>query len=516
VKRKIAVILAADIAGYSRLIAEDEEETLRRFEGYRTVFSEFVDRGGGRIFNTAGDAILAEFQSAVEAVRCAVDVQESLKARNLAYPPSRHMNFRIGITIGDVVEREGGDLLGDGVNIAARLESVAPPGGICVSRSVHEAVASKMALRFSDAGPQSLKNIPERVHAYTLALEESHPGTVVMQNAGGGEAPPAAAQKSAVPAADRQSHLISAGLAVLAIALAGAYAYEYLPDSVRETIGLETRQPQPAPVAETPAPSAGPTVAATPQPEPAATPAPVAPEKTEPPPPPEPKRAEKPQETTPSEVEKQVEAALNAPSSGTTDSEQKRPNPLASRYVLTRQWNDCHESTNADVAADACKGLLESGGLNDDDQATVRYKLGRALRDKGEPDQAIESYDRSIALKPTADAYNHRGIAYFDKSDYAKAIDDYTAALKLSPSLAEAINNRAWTYYKTGDLNAALQDANRAVSLDGTKSYIWDTRGHIHEARGSKTAAISDYKKALTLDASAESSAEGLRRLGAN
>jgi class 3 adenylate cyclase len=171
-KRKIAAILAADIVGYSRLIGDDEEETLRRLENYRAVFGDFITRFGGRIFNTAGDAILAEFASAVDAVRCAVDTQESLRTRNLAYPPSRQMHYRIGITIGDVVEREG-DLLGEGVNIASRLEGISPVGGICVSRSVHEAVANKISLKFADVGEQQLKNLPDRVHAYTVTLEQS-------------------------------------------------------------------------------------------------------------------------------------------------------------------------------------------------------------------------------------------------------------------------------------------------------------------------------------------------------
>src|SRR5207237_215034 len=100
-KRKIAAIFAADIAGYSRLVAEDEEETLRRLASYRLVTDDFIVKSGGRIFNTAGDAVLAEFPSAVEAVRCAIDIQESLRTRNMAYPPSRQMSFRIGITIGD-------------------------------------------------------------------------------------------------------------------------------------------------------------------------------------------------------------------------------------------------------------------------------------------------------------------------------------------------------------------------------------------------------------------------------
>jgi class 3 adenylate cyclase len=168
-KHKIAAIFAADIAGYSRLVAEDEEETRRRLASYRQVTDDFIAKSGGRIFNTAGDAVLAEFPSAVEAVRCAIDIQESLRTRNMAYPASRQMSFRIGITIGDVVERDG-DLLGDGVNIAARLEGLAEVGGICISRAVHEQVANKLSVQFADIGAQEVKNIPTPVHAYMVAM----------------------------------------------------------------------------------------------------------------------------------------------------------------------------------------------------------------------------------------------------------------------------------------------------------------------------------------------------------
>ena len=180
-KRKIAAIFAADIAGYSRLVAEDEEETLRRLASYRSVVDDFIAKAGGRIFNTAGDAVLAEFPSAVEAGRCAIDIQESLRTRNLAYPPSRQMSFRIGITIGDVVERDG-DLLGDGVNIAARLEGLAEVGGICISRAVHEQVANKLSVQFADIGAQEVKNIPTPVHAYMVAMRRED-GTYSMPQA---------------------------------------------------------------------------------------------------------------------------------------------------------------------------------------------------------------------------------------------------------------------------------------------------------------------------------------------
>lgn len=168
-KRKIAAILAADVAGYSRLMANDEEDTLRRLAAYREVFDAFVTRYDGRIFNTAGDSVMCEFDSAVEAVRCAIDIQESLRTRDMSTPDDRKFQYRIGITIGDVVER-GTDLLGDGVNIAARLESLAEPGGICVSRSVHEAVANKISVPFHDIGLREVKNIPQPVHAFAVGV----------------------------------------------------------------------------------------------------------------------------------------------------------------------------------------------------------------------------------------------------------------------------------------------------------------------------------------------------------
>ena len=215
-KRKIAAIFAADIAGYSRLVAEDEEETLRRLASYRQVTDDFIARYGGRIFNTAGDAVLAEFSSAVEAVRCAIDIQESLRTRNLAYPPSRHMSFRIGITIGDVVERDG-DLLGDGVNIAARLEGLAEVGGICVSRAVHEQVANKLSVQFADIGAQEVKNIPNPVHAFMVSMKRED----------GTYAPPLPPKKPAPPTSGAPNWLWPAVVLVVCLAAIGVGGFLY-------------------------------------------------------------------------------------------------------------------------------------------------------------------------------------------------------------------------------------------------------------------------------------------------
>lgn len=167
VERKLTTILAADVVGYSRLMADDEEATLETLRDYRQVIDGLIQKHRGRIFNTAGDAALAEFGSAVETVRCAISIQEELRARNSELPESRQMWFRIGINVGDVMI-DGQDLFGDGVNVAARLEGLAEKGGICISGSAFEHVKNKLSVAFRDIGLQSVKNIPEPVSAYQL------------------------------------------------------------------------------------------------------------------------------------------------------------------------------------------------------------------------------------------------------------------------------------------------------------------------------------------------------------
>lgn len=252
-KRKIAAIFAADIAGYSRLVAEDEEETLRRLASYRSVVDDFIAKANGRIFNTAGDAVLAEFPSAVDAVRCAIDIQESLRTRNMAYPPSRQMSFRIGITIGDVVERDG-DLLGDGVNIAARLEGLAEVGGICVSRAVHEQVANKLSVQFADIGAQEVKNIPTPVHAYMVAMRRED-GTYAT--------PQVKKVAKATPGPNWMWPLVVGVVSVVAIGVGGFLYFTKL-----ETAQVKS-------TAAAPAPSPTPTIA-TKAPEPLPTPTQIA------------------------------------------------------------------------------------------------------------------------------------------------------------------------------------------------------------------------------------------------
>ncbi|MGD0299974.1 MAG: adenylate/guanylate cyclase domain-containing protein [Bryobacteraceae bacterium] len=166
-ERKLATILSADVAEFSRLMGEDEEGTLRIFRGHKQVFESLVAMHRGRVFNTAGDAILAEFGSAVEAVRCAADIQAALRTRNDQLPPSRQVKFRIGINLGDVMVH-GGDLLGDGINVAARLQTAAEPGGICISGSVHDQIRNKLSLSFQSLGEMNFKNIQQPVRTFSI------------------------------------------------------------------------------------------------------------------------------------------------------------------------------------------------------------------------------------------------------------------------------------------------------------------------------------------------------------
>jgi class 3 adenylate cyclase len=171
--RKLATILSADVAEFSRLMGEDEEGTLRTFRGHKQVFQSLVEGHRGRIFNTAGDAILAEFASAVEAVRCATDIQAALRTRNDQLPPNRQVRFRIGINLGDVM-LHGQDLLGDGVNVAARLQTAAEPGGICISGSVHDQITNKLSLSYQSLGEMSFKNIQVPVRTFSITHSQGH------------------------------------------------------------------------------------------------------------------------------------------------------------------------------------------------------------------------------------------------------------------------------------------------------------------------------------------------------
>ena len=207
VKRKLTAILSADVKGYSRLMGEDEEWTVRTLSAYREIMRGLIQQHRGRIVDAPGDNVLAEFASVVDAVQCSVEIQQVLRAKNAVLPENRRMEFRIGINLGDVIE-EGEQIYGDGVNIAARLEGLAEAGGICISESAYQQIENKLPLRYEYLGEHQVKNIAKPVRVYRAQIEPEAAGKVI-------------AEKKVKP---RQWRRFALGLVVVVIAVAAAVA----------------------------------------------------------------------------------------------------------------------------------------------------------------------------------------------------------------------------------------------------------------------------------------------------
>jgi len=177
-RRKLTAILSADVKGYSRLMSQDEEATVKTLKQHRLTICGLVSEHRGRVVDSPGDNILAEFGSVVDAVKCAVKIQETLKSKNAELPENRRMEFRIGVNLGDVIEEEE-RIYGDGVNIAARLEGLAEAGGICISGTAFDHVKNKLSVGYQYLGKQTVKNIPDPVRAYKVLMEPEAVGKVI-------------------------------------------------------------------------------------------------------------------------------------------------------------------------------------------------------------------------------------------------------------------------------------------------------------------------------------------------
>jgi class 3 adenylate cyclase len=205
IERRLATIMMADVAGYSRMMGQNEEGTVAVLRGHREIFDGLLEAHRGRVFNTAGDAICAEFPSAVEAVRCATEIQTALRTRNEHLPAEQRMWFRIGINLGDVIV-QGEDLLGDGVNVAARIQSIAEPGGICISGSVYDQIQNKLTLQIRQLGEKSFKNIAQPVRTFSISDE-------------GGAVPTGARWRGS------RTRSLAAAAAIVGVVAAGATGY---------------------------------------------------------------------------------------------------------------------------------------------------------------------------------------------------------------------------------------------------------------------------------------------------
>ena len=216
--RKLAAILVADVVGYSRLAGADEERTLARLRALRSdLIDPTIALHHGRVVKRTGDGSIIEFRSVVDAVRCAIEVQSGMMERNAGVPSERRIAFRVGIHVGDIVEESDGDLMGDGVNIAARLEGVAKPGAICLSEQAYWQVKGRLDIKVSDLGPTPLKNIAEPVRVYSLEVGVPTQAEPLPQNQ---MTPPGAKQRGLL----RRWQAVSAALIVVVLA-AGTYSW---------------------------------------------------------------------------------------------------------------------------------------------------------------------------------------------------------------------------------------------------------------------------------------------------
>ena len=178
VTRKLSAILSADVKGYSVLMADDEVHTIETLEAYRQIISDLVSKHSGRVVDSPGDNILAEFRSSVDAVECAVEIQKDLQQKNADLPTDKRLEFRIGVNIGDVIQ-EGERIYGNGVNVAARIEGLADPGGVCISRNAYDHVKNKLNLGYEYLGEHSVKNIKDPVRVYKLLMADEDAGKLI-------------------------------------------------------------------------------------------------------------------------------------------------------------------------------------------------------------------------------------------------------------------------------------------------------------------------------------------------
>jgi class 3 adenylate cyclase/Tfp pilus assembly protein PilF len=499
IKRKLTVILSADVKGYSRLMGEDEEWTFRTLNTYKEVMRSLIQQYRGRVVDSPGDNVLAEFTSVVDAVQCGVEIQQVLRARNALLPESRRMEFRIGINLGDVIE-EGGSIYGDGVNIAARLEGLAEAGGICISGSAYEQIENKLPLRYKYLGEHQVKNIAKPVRAYRAQIE-----------------PEAATVKKAKP---RQWQVATIGLVIgLVVVAAAIMIWEYY-NSRAPQLEVASKEKITAPLPEKPLTAMPPSTGVVPKEKKT----PPSPEKVSKPAVlPAPKvevtdelarsvdivRKDQEQSKTSEEMKKKTEEALKEIEKLKKEMEKGEGEKVSQeKYAKTVDELDAvswfkkgyalrYRDNNNQEAMKAFDKAIEI------DPNFARAYAGRATiyNDWEQPQQALRESDQAIKLDPNlAWGFNTRGWAHIGLFNYNKAIEDLNKAIELDPNYVQAYVHRSWAYFMLKNYHESLQDANKAIEIDPEFSTAYFRRGLALASLNKSQEAIKDFDKAIELD----------------
>jgi len=464
IKRKLTAIMSADVKGYSRLMGEDEEWTFRTLTTYKEVMRSLIQQYRGRVVDTSGDNVLAEFGSVVDAVQCAVEIQQVLRARNALLPENRRMEFRIGINVGDVIE-EGESIYGDGVNIAARLEGLAEGGGICVSESAYQQIENKLPLSYKYLGEHQVKNIVKPVRVYRAQIE-----------------PEAATDKKAKP---RQWQRAALGFVVAVIVVVPAIMIWKFHISPVPQPEVASKEKITAPLPEKPFATMPPSAEVVPK------------EKIIPP---SPQKVSKP-------------AVSPAPKVQVTDELARSTDIVRRNQEQSKNWEEMRKKT--EEALKEIEKLKKEIGKGEGEKVSQEkyatavneleavgwFKKGYALRYSDKKNQeAMKAFDKAIEIDPNfARAYAGRAAIYNDWEQHQQALRESEQAIKLDPTLAWGFNTRGWARIGLLNYKKAIEDLNKAIELDPNYVYAYCHRSWAYFMSKNYHEALEDANKAIEI-----------------
>ena len=500
--RRLTAILAADIAGYSALMGANEVDTVSSLKGHQSVILPMIAGFDGRVIDIAGDGILAEFPSVLNATKCAASIQEVMLERNASVAPDRRMQFRIGINQGDVLFDDK-RIFGEGIDVAARLEGICDPGDICISAKVYEEIKGRFEGKYKDIGEQNLKNIAVPVRAYKISIAgtaQRKPQPVAPSSL---RLPSLRLPSLRVPSLriPRMGWIATAIAAILLFG-SGAVWWSLTPYQSTEQGGntsLSTENSAaPKSTAKAEAsnpvpPVATPSVAAAPAETPSVAAAP----------------AETPPVETPSVAAAPAEtpSVAAAPAETPTVGTRAESDPERDRIVLADAKNPPAQATpkppTIDIPPAAAAALkdLDKKLLNDPKDVVALSQRGQLYARNNEYSLAKLDFDGVLRLQPKdVEALNNRCWASAILGELASALKDCDEVLKLRPNYVDALDSRGFVKLKMGMTRDAIADYDAALKLDGQKASSLYGRGIARQRAGNAAGANADIARAKAID----------------